>query len=66
MWRTKKVLIKALAACLLDSIWDSKSAYIVASVCTLVEVGTAHLLACVILSGLRKSLNEVQLGQMAT
>lgn len=34
----EKVLIKALAACLLDSIWDSGPAYIAASVCTLVEV----------------------------
>ena len=38
MRENKKVLIKALAACLLDSIWDSSSAYITASICTLVEV----------------------------
>eukprot|EP00903_Cladosiphon_okamuranus_P016215 g14962.t1 len=46
-----KVLIKALAACLLDSIWDSKSAYIIASVCTLVESSVFIVVAAVELRG---------------
>lgn len=54
---TKQVLIKALAACLLDSIWDSKSAYMTASVFTLVEVRGA----CVFQFSAKGSFSELRL-----
>ncbi|CAM9155354.1 unnamed protein product [Ectocarpus fasciculatus] len=61
--KTTKVLIKALAACLLDSIWDSKSAYIAASVCTLLESSTFFVVATLEMRGentpLEETLSEV-------